>query len=67
MFNPEGDMVLSCSRDKTIKLWEINTGYCKRTWVGHENWVRRLAISSDGQTIVSGSDDQSVMVWSIGK
>ena len=29
--------------------------------------MRRLAISKDGQTIVSGSDDQSIMLWNIGK
>jgi len=56
-FNPEGDMVISCSRDKTIRLWEVSTGYCKRTFSGHENWVRRIAVSKDGQTVISGSDD----------
>lgn len=66
-FNPEGDMIISCSRDKTIRLWEVSTGYCKRTYSGHENWVRRIAISKDGQTIISGSDDQSVIVWNINK
>lgn len=60
-------MVFSCSRDKTIKMWEISTGYCKRTWSGHEAWVRRIAVSKDGQTIVSGSDDQSIIVWNVSK
>lgn len=63
----EGDQLVSCSRDKTIKLWDIQTGYCKRTWSGHEGWVRRIAVSEDGQTIVSGSDDQSVIIWNVQK
>jgi WD40 repeat protein len=29
--------------------------------------VRRLSISKDGQTFISGSDDQSVIVWNINK
>jgi len=62
-----GDYLLSCSRDKTIRLWEISTGYCKRTFVGHEGWVRKLATSKDGKTFVSCSDDQSVIVWNIDK
>jgi platelet-activating factor acetylhydrolase IB subunit alpha len=67
MFSPEGDSLVSCSRDKTLKLWDISTGYCKRTWSGHENWVRRLDLSRDGQTLVSASDDQSIIVWNIQK
>ncbi len=60
-------MVVSCSRDKTIKLWEVSTGYCKRTFTGHEAWVRRVAVSHDGQTMVSGSDDQSIIIWNTSK
>ncbi len=60
-------MVYSSSRDKTIRLWEISTGYCKKTFSGHEGWVRRLSISQDGQTFVSASDDQSVIVWNVNK
>ena len=66
-FHPEDDLVFSCSRDKTIKLWELSSGYCKRTFTGHEGWVRRMSISKDGNTFISGSDDQSVCVWNIGK
>ena len=63
----ESDLIISCSRDKTIKLWEISTGFCKRTFVGHEGWVRKLAISADGKSFASCSDDQSVIVWNIEK
>ena len=60
-------MVYSCSRDKTVKLWQINTGYCKRTYTGHEAWVRKLSISKDGEMFVSASDDQSIIVWNVNK
>lgn len=58
-----GDYLLSCSRDKTIRLWEISTGFCKRTFIGHEGWVRKFAASVDGKTFASCSDDQSVIMW----
>jgi platelet-activating factor acetylhydrolase IB subunit alpha len=48
-------------------MWEVNTGYCKRTYSGHENWVRRICVSKDGETLISGSDDQSVIVWNVAK
>ena len=31
--------LISCSRDKTIKLWDINTGECLRTFHKHEKGV----------------------------
>ncbi len=34
-----------------------------RTLVGHRGWVRRLLITSDGQQIVSGSDDKAIKLW----
>ena len=27
---PSGDYLVSCSRDKTIKLWEVATGYARK-------------------------------------
>jgi WD40 repeat protein len=30
---------------------------------GHDDWVRSVSFSPDGQRILSGSDDQSIRVW----
>jgi len=64
-FLPNGDYLISASRDKTLKLWEVVTGYCKRTYEGHEDWVKCLAINETGTQIVSGSSDQCVMLWGL--
>ncbi|MFN6440359.1 MAG: protein kinase domain-containing protein [Nostoc sp. DedSLP01] len=32
---------------------------------GHTDWVSSLAISSDGQTLVSGSGDRSIKIWNL--
>ncbi len=37
-----GDFLLSASRDKMVRLWEVSTGFCKKTYVGHEDWVEIL-------------------------
>jgi platelet-activating factor acetylhydrolase IB subunit alpha len=62
---PSGDQLLSCSRDQTIKLWEVASGYCLRTYSGHSEWVRCLSISLDGLHLASGSVDHSIMIWEI--
>lgn len=49
----------------TIMIFSINTGECIRTLVGHTGYVTSVCISSDGNTIVSGSKDKTVKIWSI--
>ncbi|KAH1024888.1 hypothetical protein HUJ05_009723 [Dendroctonus ponderosae] len=53
-FIPTGDFVVSCSRDKTIKMWEVSTGYCIRTYTGHREWFT-LADSGSGPSGVKKS------------
>lgn len=60
-----GENLISASRDKVLKLWDISTGYCTRTFVGHEDWVRSVSLSEDGKLAVSSSNDQSIRVWDV--
>ncbi|NER02790.1 MAG: protein kinase [Okeania sp. SIO3C4] len=34
-----------------------------RTLSGHSDWVRAVAISPDGGTVVSGSEDKTIKIW----
>ena len=36
---------------------------CTTTFYGHKDWVRNAAVSCDGQWVVSGSSDGSVLFW----
>lgn len=64
-FTPTGDHVVSSSRDRSIKIWEVATGYCIRTLLGHRDWVRQIRIFHDGSLMASCSNDQSILVWQI--
>lgn len=64
---PTTDIIVSASRDKTIKLWEMASGYCVKTLVGHLEWVRDVSPSEDGRLLVSCSNDQTARVWDIQK
>jgi WD40 repeat protein/transcriptional regulator with XRE-family HTH domain len=61
----EGGIVASGSGDRTIRLWDVRTGQCLRTLLGHENWVYAVAWSPDGQILASGSGDHTVKLWSV--
>jgi len=37
---PDGRRVVSASRDKTLKVWDVATGECVETLQGHSDWVR---------------------------
>ena len=51
------------SDDKTIKVWDAESGRLLRTLEGHTDWVRAVAVTPDGRRIVSGSDDKTIKVW----
>lgn len=66
---PAGDLLISCSRDQTIKLWDGNSGYCLQTLRegGHTDWIRKVSVNSKGTLLASSSKDETVIVWSIEK
>ena len=64
--SPDGQILASASADKTIKLWQINTGQELGTLRGHTDAVISLAISPDGQVLASGSADKTIKLWQIG-
>ena len=41
-------------------MWDLASGEVKSTLEGHTDDVNTVAISPDGKTIVSGSDDKTV-------
>jgi len=60
-----GPFLASGSRDKTIKVWDVSTGSCLFTLVGHDNWIRSLSWHPGGKFLVSASDDKSLRVWDV--
>jgi len=60
-----GPFLISGSRDKTIKFWDISTGVCLFTLSGHDNWVRSLLVHPGGKFLLSAADDKTLRVWDI--
>jgi len=57
---------VSGSHDKTIKLWDVQTGGVVKTFHGHTSIVRSVSISVDNTMIASGSADRTICLWNIG-
>jgi len=64
-FSPDGTSLVSGSHDKTIKLWDVQTGGVVKTFHGHTEWVDSVSISADCTTIASGSLDKTIRLWDI--
>ncbi|MFM6307975.1 MAG: WD40 repeat domain-containing protein, partial [Dolichospermum sp.] len=45
------------------KILEI--GQEKLTLKAHSDWVRAIAITPDGKTVISGSDDTTIKAWDL--
>lgn len=54
-------LLISGSLDKTIRVWDLDSGATMRVLTGHTSAVRALA-TIDGN-IVSGSRDATIRVW----
>lgn len=57
--------LVSGSADRTIKVWNLNTGQLIRTLSGHTDIVRSVALSSDGEILASGSGDRTIKLWNL--
>lgn len=61
-FNPDGKLLASGCKDKTVKLWEAASGRQLAT-LTHPAEVWSVAFSPDGKTLASGGNDFIVRLW----
>jgi WD40 repeat protein len=69
--HPAGNILASGSTDRTIKLWELESGKLLHTFVGrslfskvgHGDRISTLTFSPDGTVLLSGSDDGTIKQW----
>jgi small GTP-binding protein len=66
-FSTDGKRVLTGADDRTVRLWDIETGRCLRVFKGHTNSPYCVAWSADERLALSGgqSGDRTVRLWEV--
>ncbi len=64
-FSPDGKTLASASVDKTVRLWDVDSGKELRQFQGHQGTVISVVFSPDGKTLASASEDKTVRLWDV--
>jgi RNA polymerase sigma factor (sigma-70 family) len=62
-FSPDGKILASGNDDRTVTLWEAESGKCRQKLQGHGNCVWAVAFSPDSASLASAAWDMKVRLW----
>ena len=63
-FTPDGEWLMSGSRDARLKAWDVHSEYAKAgEVVAHMYAINHIEFSPDGKHFVTCSMDKSIKVW----
>jgi len=64
-WSPDNKMLLSCGNDNLVKLWDIQTGICTKTFSKHIEPVTAVSWLPDGKRFISGGIDKQIYLMDI--
>jgi WD40 repeat protein len=67
VISPDGRRALSVSQDRTVRLWDVETGKELGCFDQHTEEIFTVALSPDGRRAVSSSADKTMRLWEVDK
>ena len=64
-FHPGGTLLVSASKDRTLRLWNPANGQLFKALEGHNAWVQGITFAAQGSRLASVSADHSVRIWDL--
>jgi WD40 repeat protein len=62
-YSRDGKRIVTASEDKTVRIWNADTGVQQAILTGHEGPVYSAVYSLDGSRLVTASSDATVRIW----
>lgn len=57
--------LIAGSRDREVRVYDIQPLKLNKKLSGHADWVQALAVSPDGKVLASGAHDGEVILWNL--
>ena len=64
-FSPNGNLVAAAENTGLVRIWDANAGVEVMTLTGHRLNVNCVQFHLNGTELVSGGDDNKVIIWSL--
>jgi WD40 repeat protein len=61
----DGNTVVSCSTDQTVRIWDVTTGQQRAQLQGHQGAVLGLDLSADATRAISCGSDGTLRLWDV--
>ena len=62
--SPNGNQCATATTNRTVLIWNLQSGQLLHVLTGHEGFVNNAAYSADGALIATASDDGDARLWS---
>lgn len=62
-FSQHNELLASCSKDETVRIWDIDTGRCQQILRGHSRGINDISWSADTRCLCTASDDKTIQFY----
>ena len=66
VFHPAGQLLLSSSKDRSVRLWNVAGANVVKVLESHTAWAEGVVIADKGTRAISVGADKTVRVWDLG-